>query len=102
MQDNLTEDKVNRLIEKIFSAVVQKYDATVSREDILLSNDVLFKCGIPSFVADFVTVVGWADSEGSNYNAQDLSALGNLLTCSHHAICIGLRIDTVFHWTTYC
>ena len=77
MQDNLTEDKVNRLIEKIFSAVVQKYDATVSREDILLSNDVLFKCGIPSFVADFVSVVGWADSEGSSYNAQDLSALGN-------------------------
>ena len=85
MQDNLTEDKVNCLIEKIFSAVVQKYDATVSREDILLSNDVLFKCGIPSFVADFVSVVGWADSEGSNYNAEDLSALGNLLTCSHHA-----------------
>ena len=82
----MTEDKVNPFIGKnLFSAVVQKYDATVSREDILLNNDVLFKCGIPSFVADFVSVVGWADSEGSNYNAEDLSALGNLLTCSHHA-----------------
>ena len=85
----------------LFSSVVQKYEATVSREDILLSNDVLFKCGIPSFVADFVTVVGWADSEGSNYNAQDLSALGNLLVESHQtSICIGLRIDTVSYWTT--
>ena len=85
----------------LFSAVVQKYDATVSREDILLSNDVLFKCGIPSFVADFVTVVGWADSEGSNYNAQDLSALGNLLVCSHQTSkCIGLRINIVLNWTT--
>ena len=46
-------------MEQLFPAVVQKYDATVSREDILLSNDVLFKCGIPSFVADFVSVVGW-------------------------------------------
>ena len=63
----------------------------------MLSNDVLFKCGIPSFVADFVTVVGWADSEGSNYNAQDLSALGNLLVSSK---CIGLRIDIVLNWTT--
>ena len=81
--------KVNSLLEKhSFSAVVQKYEATVSREDILLSNDVLFKCGIPSFVADFVTVVGWADSEGSGYNAQDLSALGNLLVDSHQtSIC---------------
>lgn len=88
-------------METLFSAVVQKYDATVSREDILLSNDVLFKCGIPSFVADFVTVVGWADSEGSNYNAQDLSALGNLLVSSlQTSKFIGLRIDIVLNWTT--
>ena len=53
----------------LFSAVVQNFDATVSREDILLSNDVLFKCSIPSFVADFVTVDGWVDSEGSGYSA---------------------------------
>ena len=66
-------------MEQLFPAVVQKYDATVSREDILLSNDVLFKCGIPSFVADFVSVVGWVDSEGSGYDANDQSALGNLL-----------------------
>ena len=66
-------------MEQLFPAVIQKYDATVSREDILLSNDVLFKCGIPSFVADFVSVVGWVDSEGSGYEANDHSALGNLL-----------------------
>ena len=93
--------KVNPFMETLFSAVVQKYDATVSREDILLSNDVLFKCGIPSFVADFVTVVGWADSEGSNYDAQDLSALGNLLVSSlQTSKCIGLRIYIVLNWTT--
>ena len=70
-----------------FPAVVQKYDATVSREDILLSNDVLFKCGIPSFVADFVSVVGWVDSEGSGYDADDHSALGNLLVyCTETSI----------------
>ena len=74
-------------MEQLFPAVVQKYDATVSREDILLSNDVLFKCGIPSFVADFVSVVGWVDSEGSGYDADDQGALGNLLVyCSETSI----------------
>ena len=96
-----SKQKLTPFMETLFSAVVQKYDATVSREDILLSNDVLFKCGIPSFVADFVTVVGWADSEGSNYNAQDLSALGNLLVSSlQTSKCIGLRIYIVLNWTT--
>ena len=74
-------------MKQLFPAVVQKYDATVSREDILLSNDVLFKCGIPSFVADFVSVVGWVDSEGSGYEANDHSALGNLLVyCTETSI----------------
>ena len=79
--------KLKYFMEQLFPAVVQKYDATVSREDILLSNDVLFKCGIPSFVADFVSVVGWVDSEGSGYDANDQSALGNLLVyCTETSI----------------
>ena len=46
-------------------------------EQVMLGNDVLFKCSIPSFVADFVTVDGWVDSEGSGYSAGQIS-LGNL------------------------
>ena len=45
-------------------------------EDVLLSNDVLFKCNIPSFISDFVSVIGWVDSEGSNHNAEN-QYLGN-------------------------
>ena len=54
----------------LFSAVVQSYDANVGMEDVLLRNDVLFKCNIPSFISDFVSVVGWVDSEGSSHNAE--------------------------------
>ena len=60
----------------LFSAVVQSYDANVAMEDVLLSNDVLFKCNIPSFISDFVSVIGWVDSEGSNHNAEN-QYLGN-------------------------
>ena len=30
----------------------------------MLGNEILLKCDIPSFVADFVIVDGWVDSEG--------------------------------------
>jgi len=32
--------------------------------DVVLGNDVLFKCTIPSIAQDFVSVDGWVDSEG--------------------------------------
>jgi hypothetical protein len=30
-------------------------------------NSAIIKCSIPSFVADFVHVVGWTDEEGKEY-----------------------------------
>ena len=60
----------------LISAVVQSYDTNVGMEDVLLSNDVLFKCNIPSFISDFVSVVGWVDSEGSSHSGEN-GYLGN-------------------------
>ena len=60
----------------LISAVVQSYDTNVGMEDVLLSNDVLFKCNIPSFISDFVSVVGWVDSEGSSHSGEK-GYLGN-------------------------
>ena len=36
-------------------------------EQVILGNDVLLKCNIPSFEADFVSVASWVDSEGQTY-----------------------------------
>lgn len=30
-------------------------------------NAAIIKCSIPSFVADFVSVIGWTDEEGKEY-----------------------------------
>ena len=49
--------------------MINTYRVVVPEEQVMLGNDVLFKCSIPSFVADFVTVDGWVDSEGSGYSA---------------------------------
>ena len=49
------------------AAVHQSYHTSTIEEFVILGNDALIKCTIPSFVSDFVTVVGWVDSEGNQF-----------------------------------
>ena len=58
------------------SAIVQNYATNVYGEDVMIGNDVLLKCNIPSFVADFLTVHGWVASEGDQILANQ-NTLGN-------------------------
>lgn len=51
------------------AVVSQKYVTRVIDEDVLAGNSALFKCMIPSFVADFVSVQAWVDSNGHLYKA---------------------------------
>jgi hypothetical protein len=39
----------------------------VNNEYVIRGNSALLKCSIPSFVADFVSVVSWQDNEGETY-----------------------------------
>ncbi len=48
-----------------------EYRVTVPEESVIGGNSALIKCSIPSFVADFVSVTAWVDSEGL-----ELTALG--------------------------
>ncbi len=52
------------------SVVTQDYVVYISPAHVIRGNDVLFKCDVPSFVADFVTVAGWVDNAGKVYSAQ--------------------------------
>ena len=42
----------------------QSYHVTVPDDSVIVGNDVIVKCNIPSFVADFLSVTGWVNSEG--------------------------------------
>ena len=48
----------------MFSVALSSYRVVVDEEQVMLGNEILLKCDIPSFVADFVAVDGWVDSEG--------------------------------------
>ena len=50
--------------------VSQGYVTHVSQEYVIQGNDVIVKCGIPSFVSDFLTVVSWEDDAGTTLYAE--------------------------------
>ena len=50
-----------------FTVVAQSYTTHVSQEYVIAANDVFFKCGVPSHLADFVTVASWQDSDGGTF-----------------------------------
>ena len=51
------------------SVVTQDYKTYVNQAHVIRGNDVLFKCDIPSYVTDFVSVQSWQDNDGVTYAA---------------------------------
>lgn len=52
-----------------FIAVVhQYYQSEVNNEYVIRGNAAILKCSIPSFVAEFVQVVGWQDDQGNSFD----------------------------------
>ena len=52
--------------------MAQDYATHVNPEYVIIGNSAVMKCGVPSFVADFVSITGWFDEvSGSNFNLRD-------------------------------
>ena len=63
---------------------LQRYEVDILRESVIIGNDAVFKCSIPSFVTDFVSAVSWIDSEGQSYSVGPLGNSEDLLMA--HAV----------------
>ena len=59
-----------------FVVVKSEYEVDVFKSTVMLNNDVLIKCEIPSHVLDMVGVIGWVDSDAKQFKA---SSSGNCL-----------------------
>lgn len=67
----------------LFSVIAQDFKAHVAQETyVIVGNDAIIKCDIPSFVGDLVSAVSWHDNSGNAYHKD----LGNLTP-------IGLGLD---------
>lgn len=51
----------------MISVVIQPYEAEADNEYVIRGNSAIMKCEIPSYVADFINVDMWIDSDGGNY-----------------------------------
>lgn len=51
----------------LYLVVYQMYRTEVNNEHVIKGNSAIFKCVIPSFVADFVSVSGWVDDVGGSF-----------------------------------
>ncbi|KAB0795379.1 hypothetical protein PPYR_12218 [Photinus pyralis] len=49
------------------AVVAQYYDIDVNKEYVIRGNAAILKCQIPSFVADFVSVVSWHTDQNENF-----------------------------------
>ena len=56
--------------------VAQDYQTELVSEHVILGNDALFKCLIPSFVSDFVAIEAWLDNGAQAF--YPASKYGNL------------------------
>ena len=55
-----------------FLDVAQNYETRVSDEFVIIRNDALLKCSVPSYAVDFLILNGWVTNEGleivANFN----------------------------------
>ena len=56
----------------------QDYSSEASNEYVIVGNDALMKCVVPSFVSDLVEIIAWTDTEENIFYKQS-SAWG---TCT--------------------
>ena len=59
--------------------VVQPYDIDIGKEFVIVGNDAIVKCQVPSFVADWVSIIGWTSSDDELKSLTQENSQGNLL-----------------------
>ena len=58
-----------RFYHLFFLVIVSHFETRIGDEFVILRNDALMKCQVPSFVSDFLSVTGWVDERLENLNS---------------------------------
>ena len=58
------------------SVVIQPYNTYVQTSDVMQGNDIIMKCDVPSFVTDFVQIIGWEDEANKLYPLSSVTTQG--------------------------
>lgn len=60
---------------------------------VIRKNSAILKCSIPSFVADFVTVVSWHDDEEGSYYMDESKATKGIA----NSLCLLFKTPIPYH-----
>jgi len=71
--------------------IQEPYRSDVGLEYVIRGNSVVLKCGIPPFIADFVSVISWQDDTGNIFPSMSTQL-------STHGIC---KLDHMSVWREY-
>ena len=75
----------------------QPYHVTVPDDSVIVGNDVVIRCNIPSFVSDFLSVTAWVTSEGSEFQSRTQSGINYL-----YSILSRPTVGIDFHPPSFC
>lgn len=78
--------------------VHQYYQSEVNNEYVIRGNAAILKCSIPSFVTEFVQVIGWQDDQGNSFDPDhDSGTYTNTKKVTLHSIMMDTdKILTMF------
>lgn len=62
-----TDPSLSWVMAFTFPAVTQNYASEPINEYVILGNDAIIKCSVPSFMSDFISIVGWTDESGNEF-----------------------------------
>lgn len=60
-----------------FSVVTQAYESEAENEYVIRGNNVVIKCKIPSYAADFISIVSWFDSDDTEFTPNNNFGITN-------------------------
>lgn len=78
--------------------IQEPYRSDVGLEYVIRGNSVVLKCGIPPFIADFVSVISWQDDAGNIFPSMSIQSIHGIYKLDY--MCI--RIDYVLFNLNYC
>lgn len=86
----------------MISVVNQYYEAILYDMFVIKGNTAIFKCIVPSFVADYVSVVSWEDTTGEKYSITPNMNFGiNFFNCSFYTQS-NIFVNSIFLLSIMC
>lgn len=82
--------------------IQEPYRSDVGLEYVIRGNSVVLKCGIPPFIADFVSVISWQDDAGNIFPSMSTQSIYGIYELDHMCVLFIVWREYVLFNLNYC